>query len=124
MGELPQLCQGPANLAEGLHSITTCGSSLPACLPSRAFWSLLERTEDWQAGRAQAAWKKESHKDTLGLFLTLVYLKNKKPKKKKKTTNNFIYKVKLKPRIMERGKNYGRGKRAGPEPIPHSEHKS
>lgn len=42
--------------------------------------------------------------DTLGLFLTLVYLKNK-PKKKKKP--NFIYKVKLKPRIMERGKNYG-----------------
>lgn len=35
------------------------------------------------------------------MFLTLVYLKNKKPKKKKKKTN-FIYKVKLKPRIMER----------------------
>lgn len=43
--------------------------------------------------------------DTLGLFLTLVYLKNKPKKKKKKP--NFIYKVKLKPRIMERGKNYG-----------------
>lgn len=64
--------------------------------------------------------KEERYKGTLGLVLTLVYLKNKKPKKKK----NFIYKVKLKPRIMERGKNYGKRKRAGPEPIPHSEHKS
>lgn len=54
------------------------------------------------------------------MFLTLVYLKNKKPKKKK---NNFIYKVKLKPRIMERGETFGAtGKKAGPEPIPHSEH--
>lgn len=45
--------------------------------------------------------------------------KKQKAKKKKKT--NFIYKVK--PRIMERGETYGAtGKKAGPEPIPHSEH--
>lgn len=47
------------------------------------------------------------------MFLTLVYLKNKKPKKKKQKTN-FIYKVKLKPRIMERGETSGeQGKRLG-----------
>ena len=61
---------------------------------------------------------------TLGLFLTLVYLKNKKPKKKKKgKKTNFIYKVKLKPRINGKRQDlWGRGK-AGPEPIPHSEHR-
>lgn len=46
------------------------------------------------------------------MFLTLVYLKNKKPKKKKKKTN-FIYKVKLKPRIMERGETYGGNREKG-----------
>lgn len=47
--------------------------------------------------------------------------KKQKAKKKKKT--NFIYKVKLKSRIMEKGETYGeQGKRFGPEPIPHSEH--
>lgn len=30
-----------------------------------------------------------------------------KKTKSKKKKNNFIYKVKLKPRIMERGENYG-----------------
>lgn len=45
------------------------------------------------------------------MFLTLVYLKNKSKKKKK---TNFIYKIKLKPRIMERGETYGeQGKRLG-----------
>lgn len=42
------------------------------------------------------------------MFLTLVYLKNKKPKKKKKKPT-FIYKVKLKPWIMERGEMDGDG---------------
>ena len=60
---------------------------------------------------------------TLGLFLTLVYLKNKKPKKKERKKTNFIYKVKLKPRINGKRQDlWGRGK-AGPEPIPHSEHR-
>lgn len=48
--------------------------------------------------------------------------KAKKKKKKRKKTN-FIYKVKLKPRINGKRQDlWGRGK-AGPEPIPHSEHR-
>lgn len=37
--------------------------------------------------------------------------KKQKAKKKKKT--NFIYKVKLKPRIMERGETYGGNREKG-----------
>jgi hypothetical protein len=76
--------------------------------------------------RAQAAWKRsrESYKDTLDLFLTLVYLKNKKPKKKKKkktlcTKSNRNHGLWKEARIIGNG-----GKKAGPKPIPHSEHRS
>lgn len=48
--------------------------------------------------------------------------KKQKAKKKKEKKTNFIYKVKLKPRINGKRQDlWGRGK-AGPEPIPHSEH--
>lgn len=101
MGDSPQLCQSPANLAEGLYSITTRGSSLPACL--------LERTEDWHAGRAQAACK--TRVTRIQFVFDFGLFKKQKGKKKKIPTNNFIYKVKLKPQIMERGKNYGKRKK-------------
>lgn len=60
--------------------------------------------------------------DTLGLFLTLVYLKNK-PKKKKKTQ---LY-IQSQTETTDYGKRqelWVTGEKAGPEPIPHSEHRS
>lgn len=50
--------------------------------------------------------------DTWFVFDFGLFKKQKAKKKKKKP--NFIYKVKLKPRIMERGETYGeQGKRLG-----------
>lgn len=74
------------------------------CLP--AFWR--ELRIGMQGGHRQPV---RQELQGYSLFLTLVYLKNKKAKKKKIPTNNFIYKVKLKPQIMERGKNYGKRKK-------------
>lgn len=55
--------------------------------------------------------EEESYKDSHLVFHFGLF-KKQKPKKKKIPTNNFIYKVELKPWIMERG-NYGKWKGLG-----------
>lgn len=58
-----------------------------------------------------------------GFVFDFGLFKKQKAKKKKRKKTNFIYKVKLKPRINgKRQRLVGKGK-AGPEPIPHSEHR-
>lgn len=58
-----------------------------------------------------------------GFVFDFGLFKKQKAKKKKRKKTNFIYKVKLKPRINGKRQDlWGRGK-AGPEPIPHSEHR-
>lgn len=98
------------------------GGSLPppARPPPRCRGPAEDQVEGREPGQPRKRSKGKKLWRTLGLFLTLVYLKNKKPKKKKKT--NFIYKVKLKPQYGKRRDLWGTGKKAGPEPIPHSEH--
>lgn len=64
--------------------------------------------EGWEEGGAQADLEEErgeSYGGHLVCFDFGLFIKNKKPKKTK--TEHFIYKVKLKPRIMERGETYG-----------------
>lgn len=78
-----------ANLAGGLYSITTCGSSLLACLlePSRAFWRELrigKQREHRQLGKRGELQGHTWFVFDFGLF-------KKQKAKKKKPTNKQLY---------------------------------